>query len=153
MKQHLIPTRLPTPLGAYRAVIVRGGSGHVSGQFPIRDGQLVHPGVLGATLDLAAGREAARVAALNVLGQIQQAVPGGLDAIELTQVWGCIAAVPQFDALPQVLDAASETFVDILGERGQHARALVPVAFLPKSAAIELVVAFHLPPQPSWRKP
>jgi enamine deaminase RidA (YjgF/YER057c/UK114 family) len=142
MKQ--IPTNLPTPLGAYSAVVVCGGTGHVSGQFPIRDGQVVHPGILGTTLDLAAGREAARVAAWNVLGQVDKAVAGGLDAIELVHVCGCIASVPGFQGLPQVLDAASETFVEVLGERGRHARGLIPVAFLPNNAAIELLVAFNV---------
>lgn len=146
-----IPAQVPTPLGAYKAVVVRGGIGHVSGQFPIRDGKVAHPGVVGETLDLAAAREAARIAALNVLGQIRNAV--GLDRVELVHVCGCIASVPDFGSLPQVLDAASETFVEVLGERGHHARGLIPVASLPNRAAIELLAVFHLSPNPSEKTP
>jgi enamine deaminase RidA (YjgF/YER057c/UK114 family) len=140
-----IPTNLPVPLGAYKAVVVRGGVGYVSGQFPIRDGQVVQPGRLGDTLGIDAGREAARVAALNVLGQIRSAVPNGLERVELARVDGYIACVPEFVGLPRVLDAASETFVEHLGDRGKHARGLVPVDSLPGSAAIELLVVFHIP--------
>jgi enamine deaminase RidA (YjgF/YER057c/UK114 family) len=139
-----IPANLPVPLGAYKAVIVRAGLGHVSGQFPIRDGQMVQPGRLGDTLGIDQGREAARTAALNVLGQIQKAVPGGIERVELARVDGYIACVPGFAGLPRVLDAASETFVEHLAERGQHARGLVPVDSLPGGAAIELLVTFHL---------
>jgi len=140
-----IPLHPPTPLGAYKAVVIRGGIGYVSGQFPIRDGRVIQPGRLGDPLDVDAGREAARVAALNVLGQIRNAVPGGLEQVELARVEACIACVPGFADLPRVLDAASETFVEHLGERGHHARGLIPVGFLPGHAAIELLAVFHLP--------
>lgn len=141
-----IPAHVPAPLGAYKAVVWRGAAGWVSGQFPIADGRMLHRGRLGETLDLRAGREAARAAALNVLGQIDQAVPGGLEAIELARVDGYIACTPGFDALPAVLDAASETFVEFLGDRGRHARGLIPIAHLPGGAAIELLVSFTLFP-------
>ena len=101
-----IPVNPPTPLGAYKAVVIRGGIGYVSGQFPIRDGRVIQPGRLGDPLDVDAGREAARVAALNVLGQIRNDDPGGLEQVELARVESCIACVPGFADLPRVLDAA-----------------------------------------------
>jgi enamine deaminase RidA (YjgF/YER057c/UK114 family) len=143
-----IPSQPPAPLGAYHAVVLRGTAGCVSGQFPVCEGRMLHPGRLGDPLDLRAGREAARMAALNVLAQIDKAVHGGLGAIELARVDGYIACAPGFDALPAVLDAASETFVEFLGKRGSHARGLIPVAHLPGRAAIELLVLFHLSPNP-----
>jgi enamine deaminase RidA (YjgF/YER057c/UK114 family) len=141
--KHPLPSSVPAPLGHYQAVLIRAGAGSVSGQFPIREGELIHRGKLGQTLGIEEGREAARIAALNVLGQLERAVPGGLDAIELEHLNGCIACVPGFDGLPQVLDAASETFVEHLGERGHHTRGLLPVTFLPGDAAVELLVTFR----------
>lgn len=137
-----LPSDPPTPLGAYQAVVVRDGTGYVSGQFPIVDGQVVQPGRLGDPLDVDQGREAARAAALNVLAQIRRHL-GSLDGVRLARVDGCIASVPGFPRLPEVLDAASETFVEYLGERGHHARGLIPVASLPQRAAIELLVVFQ----------
>jgi hypothetical protein len=110
---------------------------------------LIHPGTLGGTLGLDEGREAARAAALNVLGQIERAVPGGIDAVELLHVDGYIACAPGFAGLPKVLDAASETFAEYLGTRGQHTRGLVPLPFLPGDAAVELLVTFRTPPSPT----
>ncbi len=143
-----IPNDVPTPLGAYAAVALRGDFGFVSGQFPIRHGQLVSPGVVGGDIDLAEAKAAARIASLNVLGQIRKALGDDFSRVELARVDGFIAAAPEFDDLPAVLDGASETFIELLGARGLHARSVVGVAHLPRGASIELSVMFHLrPPQ------
>ena len=86
MNEHDIDVRLrtagielpapPRPAGAYRPAILRGGLGFVSGQFPIRHGQLVRTGRVGAELTVEEGRECAAAAAMNVLAQIR-AVLGG----------------------------------------------------------------------------
>lgn len=148
-----IPHDVPVPLGAYVAVALRGPVGHVSGQFPLRDGEVVLPGKLGAPLSVAQGKQAARIAALNVLGQIRKAMDGDLSRVELCRVDGFIACAPGFLELPAVLDGASETFVEFLGERGTHARGVFPVSHLPRDMAIELMVSFHVrstePPVPS----
>jgi hypothetical protein len=54
---------------------------------------MLHPGRLGDTLDLRAGRGAARAAALNVLAQINKAVP--LDAI-WSRAWTATSRAPRF---------------------------------------------------------
>lgn len=139
-----IPDEVPRPLGAYEAVVVRGTSGHVSGQFPIVQGRLLHPGRLGLELDEQQGRAAARAAALNVLGQIRLALPGHWQRVSLARVEVHVACAPGYPRLPAVADGASELFVQVLKERGAHARVLVPVAHLPGNAAIELGVTFHV---------
>lgn len=90
------------------------------------------------------GRQAARHAAANVLGQIRLALPAGLERASLARVEAYIACAPDFARLPAVADGASELFVEVLRERGTHVRVLVPVARLPGNAAIELAVTFHL---------
>lgn len=139
-----VPDDVPMPLGAYVAVAIRNEVGYVSGQFPIRSGEVVLPGRLGAELSVVQGKEAARIAALNVLGQIKRSVGGDLSRVRLARVDGFIAAAPGFADLPSVLDGASETFVAHLGERGMHARGVFPVTCLPRNAAIELMTVFHL---------
>ena len=139
-----IPHEVPVPLGAYVAVALRGQTGYVSGQFPLRDGQIVWPGRVGAGLTVAQGKEAARVAALNVLGQIRKAMHGDLSRVALCRVDGFIASAPGASDLPTVLDGASEVFVELLGERGRHARGVFPVSHLPHDMAIELVVSFQV---------
>lgn len=140
-----IPDNVPRPLGAYAALVVRGQVGYVSGQFPFVDGRLSWPGRLGLELDEQQGRQAARQAAANVLGQLRSGAPGGLDRVSLARVDAYIACAPGYGRLPAIADGASELFLEVLGERGTHARVLVPVGWLPGDAAIELAVTFHLP--------
>lgn len=142
--RYRIPERVPLPLGAYRAVIVRGALGSVSGQFPYRDGALAYRGRIGEALTPEQGREAAALCALNVLGQLRNALGGDYARVELTRIEGYIASAPGFLGQPGVLDGASEVFVDLLGERGAHARVVVAVSQLPQDAPIELVVGFVL---------
>lgn len=143
-----IPNDVPAPLGAYVAVALRGDLGFVSGQFPIRHGQVVSPGRVGGDIDVTEAKAAARIASLNVLGQIKKALGDDLSRVELARVDGFIAATPEFDGLPAVLDGASETFVELLGARGLHARSVIGVSHLPRGATLELAVIFRLrPPQ------
>lgn len=139
-----IPSTLPKPLGSYAAVVLRGETGFVSGQFPILQGRLMWTGCLGLELNEDQGRQAARLAAGNVLGQIRQALPERWDRISLARLDGYIASTPGYPRLPAVLDAASEFFLEVLQERGRHARVLVPVAHLPGNATVELAVTFHI---------
>ncbi|MFC5300147.1 RidA family protein [Azospira restricta] len=139
-----IPDRVPVPLGAYRAVIVRGELGFVSGQFPYREGVLAYRGKVGAGLSPEQGREAAALCALNALGQLRRALGADYARVLLTRVDGYIASAPDFLGQPGVLDGASELFVDVLGERGAHARTVFAVPQLPQDAPIELVVGFVL---------
>lgn len=132
----------PRPVGAYEAVVVRGGIGFVSGQFPLRDGRLVCEGRVGGELTAEAGREACRLAALNVLAQIGAATDGFADLDGLLLLDGYVASAEGFVGQPGILDAASECFIEFLGERGRHARSAFAVPMLPLNAPVELVVTF-----------
>jgi enamine deaminase RidA (YjgF/YER057c/UK114 family) len=71
-----------------------------------------------------------------------------LDEVEaIVKVTGSVACTPAFDALPQVIDGASDLFVDVFGGAGRHARSAIGVQQLPKGFAveIEMVVAVRAP--------
>jgi enamine deaminase RidA (YjgF/YER057c/UK114 family) len=53
---------------------------------------------------------------------------------------GFVNAVSGFDQSPQVINGASELFVNLYGEPGKHARAAVAVAGLPRNAIVEIQV-------------
>jgi enamine deaminase RidA (YjgF/YER057c/UK114 family) len=136
----------PNPVGAYEAIVIRRGVGMVSGQFPLRDGELIATGRVGAELSLEAAQEAARVAALNVLAQIRK-YTADFESLEgLLRLEGYVASANGFYDQPQVLDAASELFVSYLGSKGQHTRTAFSVNQLPLNARIELVVSFACRP-------
>lgn len=132
----------PSPIGAYAAGVIHRGIGMLSGQFPLVDGVIATPGRLGAELSVAQGREAARVAALNALAQINALLDGFDDLEGLLRLDGIIAATEDFREHALVLDGASDVLNQYLGARGRHARSLVAVARLPLDAPLELVLTF-----------
>jgi|SRR5690606_25359488 enamine deaminase RidA (YjgF/YER057c/UK114 family) len=110
----------------------------VSGQTPEVDGVMQYVGRLGSDLDIETGKKAARLAALNCLGEIQ-AVLGSLDRVErIVRVIGYVRSAENFGEQPLVIDGASELLIDIFGERGRHARAALGTSELPFGAPVEL---------------
>src|SRR3954466_6297707 len=121
------------------AVVVHDGIARTSGQLPRIDGDLTCIGVLGASVSVDEGREAAKVCALNALA-VLHAELGDLDRIErLLTVNGFAASAPGFDQQPAVVDGASAVLFDIFGEpAGRHTRSAVGVAALPRGGAVEV---------------
>jgi enamine deaminase RidA (YjgF/YER057c/UK114 family) len=130
----------PRPAGAYVAAMLSGDRLFISGQFPIVATHRV-TGQVGGELTPAQGRAAAELAALNVLAQIHAALGGFERLLHLERVEGHVACAPGFDAVPAVLDGASDLFAAVLGERGRHTRTAFAPARLPLNLAVELVVS------------
>jgi enamine deaminase RidA (YjgF/YER057c/UK114 family) len=103
------------------------------------DGKLKYPGRVGAELGEAEGGEAARLAALNVLAQIEAALSGFDRLVPRLRVEGHVASAPGFIHQPRVLEYASNLFVEVLREKGTHTRSALAAPRLPLNAAVELV--------------
>jgi enamine deaminase RidA (YjgF/YER057c/UK114 family) len=127
------------------AIVVHGGRARTSGQLPRdHDGQLVHPGVLGDTLTVEQGTEAARWCALNALS-VLRADLGTLDRVErVLTVLGFVASAPGFVQQPAVVDGASKLLADVFGDAGRHSRSAIGVAALPRGGAVEIEVEVSL---------
>jgi len=127
------------------AVIAHGGRMRTSGQLPRGlDGRLVHPGVLGASIDVEQGAEAARWCALNALS-VLHAELGSLTRVErVLTVLGFVACAPGFEQQPAVVDGASRLLFDVFGDAGRHSRSAIGVAALPRGGAVEIEVEVAL---------
>ncbi|WP_026381589.1 RidA family protein [Afifella pfennigii] len=111
----------------------------ISGQLPMKEGKLALTGKLGAGLDVAAGQEAARLCAINVLAQAKAGLDGDLERLgALLRITGYVASAPGFSEQHLVINGASDLFAEVLGKRGAHSRAAVGVASLPLDAAVEV---------------
>ncbi len=134
------------PVANYVPFVRHGDIVIISGQICFGpDGTLAdaHKGKLGAEVSQEAGIAAARLCALNVLAQIEAAV-GDLDhGVErCLRLGGFINAVPSFAGLAPIMNGASDLMVEVLGDRGRHARSTVGVAELPLDAAVEVEAMF-----------
>lgn len=128
----------PAPVANYVPTCLTGGLLFVSGQVSRKGDGHVIKGRLGAGLDVAQGREAAKVCALNILAQAKAAL-GSLDRIErVVKLTGFVNSTPTFIEQPQVVNGASDLLVEVLGDKGRHTRSAVGVAALPVDAAVEI---------------
>jgi enamine deaminase RidA (YjgF/YER057c/UK114 family) len=136
----------PAPVANYVPTCLTGGLLFISGQVSRRgDGQVL-TGKLGDGLDIAAGREAAKVCALNILAQAKAAL-GSLDRIErVVKLTGFVNSSPTFNGHPQVVNGASDLLVEVLGDKGRHTRSAVGVAALPVDAAVEIEAILAVKP-------
>lgn len=133
----------PKPAGSYHPVVIAGKHAFLSGQISrAADGSLIM-GKAGRELTPEQAKQAARTAGLNVLSVIREFI--GLDKVEkFLRVAGYVQAAPDFYEISQVMNGASDLFLEIFGEKGVHARSAVGMASLPLNAAAEIEVTLLL---------
>ena len=136
----------PQPLGRYTAVSRAGDLLFISGQLPLRDGKVVWQGQVGRDLSVAEGKQAAQLAALNVLAQIHAHL-GGFERLDhIVRVEGFVTSAPGMLDQPAVVDGASDLFAEVLGEKAGHARAGYAQTQQPANAAVILVIIAQAKP-------
>ncbi len=132
----------PAPAGNYVPAMQVGKLLYLSGAICLVKGEMTHTGKIGKTRDIAYGQAAARVCALNLLAVVRDQI-GDLDKISrIVQLNGFVNSIPGFAESPAVINAASDTLVEILGDRGRHTRAAVAVTGLPKDSSVEIQAIF-----------
>jgi enamine deaminase RidA (YjgF/YER057c/UK114 family) len=133
-----LPTVVP-PVAAYVPAVLSGHHVYVSGQVPMVDGKLAATGKVGRDVTAEQAKELAARCALNGLAAIEALVGLGR-VIRVVKVTGFVASADGFTGQPGVINGASELFVSVFGEAGQHARSAVGVAELPLGAPVEVEV-------------
>lgn len=126
------------PVAAYVPAKRVGDLVFISGQIPLKDGQIAFTGKVGAERTQEEGYQAARLCALNALAAVK-ALVGSLEVIEeIVQVRGFVNCTPEFGNQPEVINGASELLVELFGKQGRHARAAVGVSSLPRDVTVEV---------------
>lgn len=127
-----------TPVANYVAFSRTGNLLLTSGQLPLKDGKLTSTGLLGRDVDVAAGQEAAKYCAVNILAQARAAL-GDLEKIRrVIKITVFVASAPDFVEQHLVANGASDLLAAVLGEKGKHARSAVGSASLPLNAPVEI---------------
>jgi enamine deaminase RidA (YjgF/YER057c/UK114 family) len=135
-----LPPPPPAAVPAYVPWVRSGNLVVTSGQLPWRDGVIAYAGKLGAELSVEDGYEASRLAALNAIAQLKQAV-GELSRVrQLVRLEGNVHCATGFQGHPQVLNGASELLNEVFGERGRHTRTALGTNEMPLDAAVLLVL-------------
>ncbi len=127
----------PKPLGAYVPAVRAGDLVFVSGEKASVGGVLKLKGKIGGNLSIEEGYEAARICGLNCLAALKSAV--ALSEVErVVKVVGYVNSAEGFNQQPKVVNGASELFLKVFGDGGQHARVAVGVSELPDDSPVEV---------------
>ncbi len=111
---------------------------------PVRAaGEPAQQGEVSVSLD--DGRKGAQLCALNMLFHLKAACHGDLDLVtSVIRVGGFVNCRFGFNQSPQVINGASDLFIELFGEGGRHARTAVGVAGLPANASVEVDAIFEI---------
>ena len=117
---------------------------YLAGQVPISNGQELFKGRYGADLTAEDGYQAARLCAINALGDIRRAV-GSLDrVVQVIRMLAFINSVPDFTQHPQVANGASDLMIEVFGDRGRHTRAAIGVTGMAAGHSVETVFTIQV---------
>jgi enamine deaminase RidA (YjgF/YER057c/UK114 family) len=131
------------PLASYVSARRTGDLLFLSGHVCREHGEVVR-GVVGADVDTARAQQLARGVALDLVASAAAVLPS-VDAITgVVRLTAYVRSAPGFGEQPAVINAASDLFVELLGEAGRHARSAVGVTELPLGAALEIEVIFEV---------
>jgi len=125
------------PGAAYVPTVRTGNLIFVSGHIARKDGN-PWVGKLGEGLSTAQGREAARGIAVELLATLDSAL-GDLNKISrIVKLLVLVNSAPSFTEQHLVGNGASELLIEVLGEKGRHARSAFGIAQIPLGACVEI---------------
>lgn len=135
----------PKPVGVYKPLVLAGQLAYVSGHGPLRPDKTLITGRVGADLDLAAGKAAARQVGLAILATLRAQL-GSLDRVRrVIKVLGMVNSTSEFREHPAVINGCSELFADLWGpDHGVGARSAVGMGSLPGNIAVEIEAIFEI---------
>lgn len=134
---------ISTPGGNYVSVNIRGKIAYIAIQFPIIDGKYLYTGTIGENIDTDSAYKAFQLCALNIIAQANKKI--GFEKIEgLNHIDAYYKSTMDWDDAPLAVNGASDLFVQILGNKGTHSRAIFGVSHLPRNFCTGLTASFTL---------
>jgi enamine deaminase RidA (YjgF/YER057c/UK114 family) len=128
------------PVASYVPAVRSGSQIFTSGQLPMRSGQLMMTGKVGAEVSPEDAADCARQCALNAIAAVKAEL-GDLDRVKrVVKVVCFVASAPDFTGQPQVANGASELLGTAFADAGVHARSAVGVSSLPMDAPVEVEI-------------
>ena len=127
----------PTPAGSYIPAVKTGNLLFISGQIPMENDRVLFTGKVNDN-NLETAQKSAKMCAINLLAQMKREL-GDLDKVtRIVRLSGFVNSDAEFYQHPKVINAASDLFFEIFGDKGKHSRIAMGVACLPLNSMTEI---------------
>ena len=130
---------LPKALANYVPYKIVGKSMYVSGQAPVKNGELIYKGKVGSDISVEDGIEAARLCVINIIAAVKTGLEGDWSKLDsFVKLTGYVNCHDTFTDQPKIINGASDMLVEIFGDKGRHSRVAVGSNALPLGIAVEI---------------
>ena len=130
---------LPKALANYVPYKIVGKTMYISGQAPVRNGELIYKGKVGSDISVEDGIEAARLCVINIIAAVKTGLEGDWSKLDsFVKLTGYVNCQDTFTDQPKIINGASDMLVEIFGDQGRHSRVAVGSNALPLGIAVEI---------------
>ena len=129
------------PVANYVNAVRTGNLLYLAGKGPRAGANGVRPvGKVGRDFTTEQAYQHARSVGIDLLA-VMRAELGSLDRVKrVVKVLGMVNAIAEFTEHPKVINGCSDLFVEVLGDKGRHARSAVGMGSLPMGIPVEIEV-------------
>ena len=129
----------PEPMANYVSVQKAGDIWFFSGAGTFENGKPAVFGRLGENMTTEEGYDAARLAGINLLAILKRELGGDWNRLEqIIKIQGFVNSASDYFEQPAVINGVSDLLVEVLGDRGRHARTAVGANVLPFRIPLEV---------------
>ncbi len=135
----LIIPDLAVPVANYVPFKIIDNMMYISGQAPVKEGELIYKGKVGTDISIEEGIEAAKLCCVNIIAALNKGIDGNWDPLEnFVKVVGYVNCKDDFVDQPKIINGASDLLVNIFEDKGKHTRVAVGSNALPLGIAVEI---------------
>lgn len=132
-KYNITLPEIPVKNGTYVPIKQVGNLLYTSGVGPVKGGVPIYTGRVDAELDLETKREAAELAMLNIMSNLENYL-GDLNKIKnVVKILGFVSSSNSFVQQAKVMNGASDLLIKIFGDNGNHTRSAIGTNVLPRN--------------------
>ncbi|WP_166922642.1 NAD(P)H:quinone oxidoreductase [Flavobacterium poyangense] len=134
----------PKPVGNYVPFTISDHKVYIN-QVALKEGKILNPGKIGATVSDEQAKEATYQTMLNVIAVLKEACGGDLNKVkQCVQLTGYFNTTPEYTQHAAIMNSASNLTALVFGEKGKHARATIGAFSLPVNSAVEIQAVFEI---------
>jgi enamine deaminase RidA (YjgF/YER057c/UK114 family) len=136
---------LPKALANYVPFKIVGKTMYISGQAPVRNGEMIYKGKVGSDITIKEGIEAAKLCVINIIAAVKTGLEDDWNKLDsFVKLTGFVNCQDNFTDQPKIINGASDMLVEIFGDQGRHARVAVGSNALPLGISVEIDAIIQL---------